>query len=89
MRFKPFTDVQVQSRIQYKYQYSHHMQHDVSIIDECCLPAHGSQTNEPFRDIIRQDDNCHKDCITGVAMAEVAERMLLTCGRDGVVKAWK
>lgn len=43
----------------------------------------------PFENIVRMDDNCHKDCITGVAMAEVSERMLLTCGRDGVVKAWR
>ncbi|GMH35843.1 hypothetical protein BSKO_03711 [Bryopsis sp. KO-2023] len=81
--------VEKASQPHYKYQYSHHTNYNIPIIDECCLPTHTAPVADPFQDIIRMDDLCHKDCITGVAMAEVMERMLLTCSRDGVVKAWK
>ena len=39
---------------------------------------------------MRTQDACHADAITALVAAEgVHGRMLLSAGRDGVVKAWK
>ena len=32
---------------------------------------------------------CHRDAVMAMASAEGAQRVLLTAGRDGVVKAWR
>ncbi len=32
---------------------------------------------------------CHQDGITAMTSVDLADRILLTCSHDGVVKAWK
>jgi hypothetical protein len=38
---------------------------------------------------LKMDDLCHADCITHMVAAEANSPMLLTCSRDGCIKAWK
>eukprot|EP00803_Ostreobium_quekettii_P008996 evm.model.scf_1860.2 EVM.evm.TU.scf_1860.2 scf_1860:23679-25299(-) len=76
-------------RPHYTHQYTLHRLHEVPILDECCLATHTPKPPDPFEDILRMEDLCHRDCVTDMATVEVQERMLLTCGRDGIVKAWR
>ena len=40
--------------------------------------------------LARQAALCHQDAILGLAALDgITDRLLLSCGRDGVIKAWR
>ena len=67
----------------------------VRVLEErCYLDGHTSpgEVGAELRQKLRVHDQAHADGVTHMAAAEVpggAGRMLLTCSRDGVIKAWK
>mmetsp|Transcript_37691 Transcript_37691/g.106488 ORF Transcript_37691/g.106488 Transcript_37691/m.106488 type:complete len:308 (+) Transcript_37691:281-1204(+) len=80
-------------------QYVHRTYNDVDAIIEVLTRGGGSippplDASQPVpsgqADLNNQSSNaCHQDSILDLTYAEVNDRLLLSCSRDGIIKAWK
>eukprot|EP00873_Tetraselmis_striata_P002336 jgi/Tetstr1/422600/TSEL_013406.t2 len=52
-------------------------------------PQDNQMAHGPLNPYQQQRNACHQDSILHMAYAEVNDRLLLSCSRDGTIKAWK
>eukprot|EP00798_Chlamydomonas_sp_ICE-L_P030399 gene30399-35403_t len=78
---------------QYRYVYSScNMEGTVVLEERCSLDSMNnmSEGSLEMRHKMRVHDQVHGDAITHMAVSEASgSRMLLSCSRDGGIKAWR
>ncbi len=74
-------------------RYAQRYVNDVPVVEEqCCgeAPAPLSDASDELRTKMKLNDLCHGDAITDLLLAEAgSSKVLLSCSRDGCIKAWK
>lgn len=72
----------------------------VRVVEETCplpLPPHSAETPDQQQQQRSMPAGggggavgiCHQDAVTQLAYVDTADRLLLSCSRDGVIKAWR
>lgn len=74
-------------------RYTQRYVNDVAVLEEQGSgepPAPLSDASDELRSKMKLNDLCHADAVTDLLLAEAgSSKVLLSCSRDGCIKAWK